>query len=197
MLALLRSRPFCCVSDQNMSHHWKRAAMPITASRGAMKGIRDCAASTGCSWRRRPDDPAEHGAGVGVAQTSHSAHVSQMVGLGMLPSPATHSVELPVHAAPPFAAEVVRVYSSWPIVVQVEASAVDSSQSRGMLPSPARHTASGCRCTRRRDPMQSSQGVQLLADFSARGSICGRLVTVNRQRSVGIDQMPIDHLPRP
>jgi hypothetical protein len=71
--------------------------MPITASTGAKKGTRDCAASTGCNWRRRPDEPAGHGAGVGVAH-------SQTIGSGMLPSPATHSVDLPVQAAPPFAA---------------------------------------------------------------------------------------------
>ena len=54
--------------------------MPITASKGARKGIRDCAASRS-SLRRRPDDLAGHGV---VARNSHSAQVSQTVAMRML-----------------------------------------------------------------------------------------------------------------
>ena len=48
---------------------------------------------------------------------------------GMLPSPATHCVELPSQALPFPEAAVVKVYSSWPTSVQVDLSAVLSTQS--------------------------------------------------------------------
>ena len=46
-------------------------------------------------------------------------------------SVSTQRVDEPVHAAPPLAASVVRVYSCWPTAVHVDVAAVLSSQLTG------------------------------------------------------------------
>ena len=66
--------------------------------------------------------------GAGVANSPHE------------PSPATQSVDEPVHAAPLLTGSDVLVYSSWPTAVHVERAAVLSTQAFGMVPSPATHS---------------------------------------------------------